>query len=702
MFKPLSGALKLLFSLAVVFLFPALSWAAVVDPFDLPKTQIVKKRGDFVGGGRPQARVPFVNSRIAQDSERGSMMEIDFNVSQGYGGTFIMFEPGKVSAHFNTVRFWVRGVRSAFKVELKDDMIHSFIVEKADRSKWQEIIIPLSHFSNSEHFNLTRIKEFVFVLEDHRTSPRLGKLYIDDLTFSFEEKQAVTKEKLPAPGPVAINGSPPSKAPYQVQDLKILKLLCRIPEVGKFHHFRFEASWDQRHWFYLSEFPSANQKEFTFSWNVARYPSGMYFLRGVTVDELGQRQTGEMSQVRIQNAFDKDQFLDEVERRTFDYFVKEVDSVTYLVRDRNVGGAVFSTGLSGFQFSAYVIGVERGWMERKEALRRMNRVMDYLLNEIERYDGAVPHWLGSDRKEVWEKGQGDLVETSYLLAGAFVAQNYFKDEDSDEQSFRMKVDRFYHEIKWDLFLKRKKPEDQLGLLPWHWLKKDGPSKLELRGYNEAMIVYLLALGAPIHPIPPQSWSAWASTYQKGRYSEYELIACAPLFTHQYSHLWVDFRNIRDAHANYFENSILATLANREFSLKENGYEPELWGLSASEGPNGYKAYGAPPLASQVPVIHDGTIAPTAAGGSIMFTPELSIAALKHMRDQYGERLWGPYGFKDAFNPKRDWFANVYLGLDQGPILIGIENYRTGLIWRLFMENPYVQAGIRQAGFQQEK
>ena len=683
----------------IVFSFLSSGHASVVDAFDLQNTEMVKKRGDFSGGEKKRkARVPFVRSRLAQDTERGSVMEIDFNVSEGYGGTYVIFQEGKLPANFNTVRFWLRGVRSAFKVELKDDSIHSFIVEKSDRSQWREIVIPVTTFSNSQRLDLKRIKEFVFVFEDHRSSPRLGKIYLDDLAFTLEDRKQETRSELPIAGPVFVNGMPTSETPYETRGANILNLSCRVPERSNFKHFRFEASWDGIHWFYLGEFQSTGQKEFKSSWPIGVYPSGTYFLRGVVADQFGNRKAGKKGKIHIQNSFDADHFLDELEKRTFDYFVNEVDPYTYLVKDRNVQGSAFSTGLSGFQFTAYVIGVERGWMTRGEAIKRMNRTMDFVLNEITRYDGLVPHWFGVSRKEIWELGSGDIVETTYLLAGALTAQNYFDQDIPEETSFRIKIDRLYREIKWDLFLKRGKPEDEKGLLPWHWSKENGPSKFEVRGYNEGMIVYLMALGAPQHPVSRKSWDAWAGSYQWDRYGEYELIACAPLFTHQYSHLWVDFRNLRDSHANYFENSILATLANREFSLKENGYDLELWGLTASEGPNGYKAYGAPPLASQVPVINDGTIAPTAAGTSIMFTPQLSIAALKSMRDRYGDRIWGTYGLKDAFNPKRNWFADSYLGLDQGPLLIAIENYRTGLVWRLFMNNPYIQRGLQEAGF----
>lgn len=678
-----------IFWILVFFSFPA--FAKTID--FLPKSSVVKERGDFSGGGKPGARIPFVKSQLVLDPERGTVLEMDFNVSQGFGGTYLIFHPKKLPQDFNTVSFWLRGIHSAFKVELKDDKIHSFVVDKADRNVWQHVVIPLNRFSNAKHFKIEKTEEFVFVFEDYRTSPRLGKIYVADLTFSRGKNQT-PNSVLETPGAVSIHKE--QTAPH------VLNLSSGFSSPASLKNFRFEASWDGQHWFLLAEFSNQKQNTFAFSWDVSRYLEGSYFLRALSVDEFGNRKEGATSQIQLQNTYDVESFLDQIQKRTFDYFLKEVHPLNYLVKDRTEKGSVFSTGLSGFQFTAYIIGVERGWMERAEAVKRMNRTLDFLMHDISRYHGLVPHWLDAGGREVWELGMGDVVETTFILAGALSAQQYFDQDNPEEVSFRAKVDRFYRDIKWEALLKRPKPGDEKGLLPWHWSKKAGPSKLEVRGYNEGMIVYLLAMGAPQNEISSKSWEAWASSYQTGSYGPYEFIACAPLFTHQYSHLWIDFRNIRDRYANYFENSILATLANREFSFKANGYSPEIWGLTASEGPNQYKSYGAPPLASAVPVINDGTIAPTAAATSIMFTPYLSIPAMKHMYDEYGDHLWGPYGFKDAFNPNMNWFSDLYLGLDQGPILIAIENYRTGLIWKLFMKNSHIQKGLQAADFYMEK
>ncbi len=697
---------NVLFWLMTFFVFSTPLSAFVADSFDAPRTEHITKRGDFVGGSKKGARVPFVISKPAQDAERGKVFEISYNVSEGFGGTFVVFRPKRIPADFNIVRFWVRGSPSAFKVELKDEAIHSFVIEKSERTKWKEVAIPVASFSNSETLHKDQIKEFVFVFEDYRTSPRLGTIFIDDLEFVTDagasDARARRASPLLTPGPVLVNGDLPAGRIFIARETKLLKLSCKVPRKAKFAKFRLEASLDEALWFYLDEFENTGKQfEFEHGWKVTSFPSGTYWVRGVILDEAGQRREGQPTKVTVQNHFDFDGFLDEVERKTFDYFVNEVDERYFLVKDRDKNGSHLSTGLSGFQWTSYVIGTKRGWMKKEEALKRMNASMDFFLGRLNRYNGLLPHWLGPDLREIWEVGMGDAVETSYVLAGALTASQFFNGSNPLEAAFREKTNRLYREVNWAALLERRNKKDQVGLLPWHWSAESGASKLELQGYNEAMIVYLLALGAPENAISKESWDAWAKTYQKGKYGAYELIACAPLFTHQYSHLWVDFKTRRDRYANYFENSILATLANREFSLKENHYEPEIWGLTASEGPNSYKAYGAPPMASAVPVLNDGTIAPTAAATSIMFTPALSMAAMKDMRERFEGKVWGRYGFKDAFNPKTNWAYDGYLGLDQGPILIAIENYRSGLIWRLFMQNPYIQKGLERAGFREE-
>ncbi|MFC1809513.1 glucoamylase family protein, partial [Candidatus Omnitrophota bacterium] len=215
-------------------------------------------------------------------------------------------------------------------------------------------------------------------------------------------------------------------------------------------------------------------------------------------------------------------------------------------------------------------------------------------------------------------------------------------------------------------------------------------------YNEAMILYIMAIGSPSHPIQADSWLKIHRPVK--RYGEHVCIAYAPLFVHQYSHIWIDFRDKNDGIADYFQNSVIATRANREFCIDQQEefktYEEDIWGITASDGPDGYRAYGGKPGHEH----HDGTVAPTAAGGSIVFTPELSKRALRAMYDKYKDRLWGRYGFSDSFNIDRDWFATDCIGIDQGTLLLMIENEKSELLWNYFMRNTWIQKGMERIGF----
>jgi hypothetical protein len=318
------------------------------------------------------------------------------------------------------------------------------------------------------------------------------------------------------------------------------------------------------------------------------------------------------------------------------------------------------------------------------------------------------------------------IDTALLLGGVLFCREYFDGADSTEAGIRAYADSLYLRTDW-AWAQRTAPLVNMGWTPEH-----GWRPLDWRGYNEAMLIYILALGSPTHSVDSTGWAAWASTYQWGTYYGQSHLGFAPLFGHHYTHVWIDFRGIQDeymrAHGiDYFENSRRATLAQRGYAAANpdswTGYGADVWGLSASDGPadvtlpvNGvprrfftYAARGA----SFTEVRDDGTIAPTAAGGSVPFAPEIAIPALIAMRERYGDWLFGVYGFLDAFNPTfrfsgqasagqvvtgQGWFDTDYLGIDQGPILAMIANYRGDLVWRYMRKSPYVISGLRRAGF----
>jgi hypothetical protein len=288
------------------------------------------------------------------------------------------------------------------------------------------------------------------------------------------------------------------------------------------------------------------------------------------------------------------------------------------------------------------------------------------------------------------------IDTALLLGGVLHVQQYFDQPDATEAKIRALADALYRRLDWPWMQVRSARmchgwTPERGFLPYDW-----------GGYNEAMILYLLALGSPTSPISPEAWTTWTSSYAWQTHYGHAFVVFPPLFGHQYSHVWIDFRGIQDAYMrdkglDYFENSRRATLANRAYAIANPlgwaDYGEAVWGLTASDIPASYRARGAPP-----PESDDGTITPTAAGGSFAFTPHESLAALRHMYAAYRTHIWGPYGFKDAFNPSQKWFAADYLGIDQGPIVLMIENHRTGRIWKVFMQHPAIQRGLARAGF----
>jgi hypothetical protein len=400
-------------------------------------------------------------------------------------------------------------------------------------------------------------------------------------------------------------------------------------------------------------------------------------------------------------------------------------------------------GAIGFALSSYIVGAERNYVSRADAAGRVLNTLRYLYHlpqgptatGVAGYQGFFYHFLRLDDGMRFETVELSSIDTALMLIGALSCQQYFDGAAGDEPAIRAYADSLYRRANWQWFVNKPPlvsmgwhPESNTaqgnefaGFNPYNWV-----------GYDEAMFLYVLALGSPTYPIDPAAWTEWTKGYEWAEFYGQQHVNFPPLFGHQYSHVWIDFRGIQDAYMrargiDYFENSRRATVAQRLYAIDNpNGwldYGSNIWGLTASDGPkdttltwNGrerkfqtYTAHGA----AATRVHDDGTIAPTAAGGSIAFTPDISLAALKEMRARYGDDLFGQYGFLDAFNPtyrfggtlpagrivpEKGWFDTDYLGIDQGPILLMAENYRTGLIWRLMRESPYIRRGLERAGF----
>jgi hypothetical protein len=410
-------------------------------------------------------------------------------------------------------------------------------------------------------------------------------------------------------------------------------------------------------------------------------------------------------------------FLDDLQQRSFRYFWEQADPHTGLVPDRaRMDGSalppshynVASIAATGFGLTGICIAVDRSWTNRAAALERTRNTLRFFDARAFHQRGWFYHWLDAKTGERRWNSEVSSIDTALLLAGILTVRQCFRE---DAEIVRL-ADRIYRRVDFRWMLNG----DPL-LLSHGWKPETGFLRPRWDTYSENTILYLLAIGSPTYPISPRSWHAlWKDRYRYEGHSYFTTIG-VPLFMHQYSHAWVDFRNRREIagdRIDYFRNSIAATLAHRAFCMNLRhdfpDFGPDIWGITASDSAKGYLAWGGPPRDPDI----DGTIVPSAAGGSLMFTPELSARALWTMREKYGAKIYGKYGFVDAFNPTLNvtgvelsrgaiapdvgWFEDDYLGIDQGPIVAMIENYRTGLVWEYMKRNPYIVRGLCRAGF----
>jgi hypothetical protein len=429
-------------------------------------------------------------------------------------------------------------------------------------------------------------------------------------------------------------------------------------------------------------------------------------------------------------------FLDTLERRTFDWFWETTNPRNGLTPDRWPSRPFASIAAVGFALTAYPIGVDRGWLPRDSAAARTLATLRFFWQapQGEAPSGTIGdrgffyHFLNMDSGLRHETTELSTIDTALLLGGVLFCRQYYDGAGATEAAIRAYADSLYRRVEWPYMVRDLRP-----LITMAWRPERGFGAHAYRGYDEAMILYVLALGSPTHPIESGAWEAFTSTYVWGAFYGQEHANFAPLFGHQYSHVWIDFRGIQDAYMrdkgiDYFENSRRATLAQRAYAIDNpagwHDYGPDIWGLTASDGPidtamvidgvsRRFRRYWARGAALG-DIRDDGTIAPTAAGGSIPFAPEVTIPALRAMRERYGDHLFQRYGFLDAFNPTlRDpavpvrrgrvvagmgWFDDDYLGIDQGPIVAMIANHRNGLVWEHMKRSPHVVRGLCRAGF----
>ncbi len=415
--------------------------------------------------------------------------------------------------------------------------------------------------------------------------------------------------------------------------------------------------------------------------------------------------------------------LHRLQKNSFGYFLHETDSSTGLVRDSTHTGSPASIAAVGLALACYVVGAERGFMERSEAAARTLTTLRFFWNsphgkepDATGHRGFYYHFLHMrSGRRAWNC-ELSTVDSAYLLAGALVAAAYFRGTDKEEREIRDIADRLYRRVEWPWATNRSHSFSH------GWRPESGFIRYRWRGYSEALILYLLALGSPTHPLPRANYAAFTSAYRWRRLYGQEFLYAGPLFIHQLSHVWVDFRGIRDAfmrerNCDYFENSRRATYAHQVYGIRNprkfKGYGEYCWGITASEGPgpavlvlDGVKRRFFDYVARSIPRgPDDGTLAPWAVVASLPFAPEIVLPSIRYI-DEMGVGQASPYGFEATFNPTFPsdsgkpcgWVSPRNFGLNDGPIVLMIENFRSGLLWRLMRRCPYLVAGLRRAGF----
>lgn len=393
--------------------------------------------------------------------------------------------------------------------------------------------------------------------------------------------------------------------------------------------------------------------------------------------------------------------LDEIQQRAVAYFVEQAHPLTGLVKDRarNQGPddnyTVASVAATGFGLAALCVGAERGWLPWADAQERCERTLRSFDGSgpvtVEGREGFCCHFVDwATGRRVWES-EVSSIDTALLVCGALVAGQYFAGTEVQRLA-----DDLYRRVNWTWLLTDGGERPESRFIGHGWRPESGFIPYRWDNYSEHLAQCLLAIGSPRHPIPAECWDAW--NRQEGEYAGLRTFADVPLFCHQFSHCFVDFRGLRDRGGyDYWKSAVNATAINRFFCQKEaaihRAYGEGLWGLSACDYPDGYRAFHAPPNWAD----HDGTVAPLAALASMPFDPEGALEVAVRLYEGYGERAWGYYGFCDAVNLDRDWFDPDTIGIDVGAALLMIENHRSGLLWRLFMGVPEVQVALDVAG-----
>lgn len=568
-------------------------------------------------------------------------------------------------------------------------------------NQWQQVIIPTSSFKDFDQGKPENIIGVVFAQQEDRNSKK-QTIYIDDIEFLNTNKPAIITT---VPEIVIAKGYAKhvdiSWKKITDKNIKLVKIYrsengkdylpvgIQQPYINRFADFTGETG---KKYFYKTTFLDDNYKETVFSSPAEATTMSM------TDDEL----------------------LTMVQEASFRYYWEGAESNSGLAKE-NISGRnnMIATGASGFGILALITGTERKFITRKESVDRFVKIVNFL-EKAETFHGVYPHFINGTTGKVepffGKRDNGaDLVETSFLFQGLLAARQYFSGSDPQEKLIRDKITAIWKKAEWDWF--KQYPDSKF--LYWHWSPDQGwIINHNLIGWNETMVTYLLGIASPSHPVPASMYysgwanqdntgqkyrSAWGQTNEGSMYTNgnsYYRIKLdvgvsngGPLFFTHYSYMGYDPRLITDKYTNYFRNNQNIARINHSYCVQNpkgyKGYSDSAWGLTASDGPYNYSAD------EPVPAQDHGKIAPTGAIGSFPYTPIESMKALKNYYFNYGSFLWGPYGFKDAFDLTSNWCSEIYMGLNQAPMTVMIENHRTGFIWKLFMKDPDVKAGMEK-------
>ncbi|MBI1883951.1 MAG: hypothetical protein HYS08_07080 [Chlamydiae bacterium] len=678
----------------------------------------------------------------------GENLKLSYNVKAGGSYSFFWMKLGPFLkgmegptraldlSDYHYLSFWVKGEegKERFKIEIHQDSdgdgiyvagkdisgfvyVDAYLIHGVGKH-WSKVTIALSDFRRVTDWK--NILELVFTFENFANVHKMGAIYVDDLvfgTFQGVEKDppgdfpfALMRDSLKVEGSLLKEGS-------ELSSLKegSLSLSGHLPS---FESLRWMISYDGVSWQTLGKAFSSGDLEVTTSLDDSRIDRTRSFMLSVLAfDAKGHLVSLEkpIKDLKLKEKNDE-QFLDELEKKTFQYFWDHASRETGLILDASHNDFA-SIAATGFGISAYCVGVERGWVPKEEAQGRVEKLLDTLLNRAESKSGFFYHFLDMNDASRFGGCEISVVDTAILMWGLLTAEEYFGGK------IQEKVEKIYEKIAWQDFLVKDPQDIHYNIFKMGWLPEGGPEGQFLDAYwdyysDEAILISLLALGSSTHSVEPEVFYAWKrekASYPEGG-SSFVQAWSGGLFAYQYAHDWIDFRNRVDrAGVDWWKNSVDATVANRQYCIDQMGkfksYSPYSWGVTSMACPNvneigGWTQvsedytmnYGTLPCGTGFP-LQDGTVGPSGPAGSLAFLPEQVIPTLRHMVMEHPE-VWGEYGFRSSYNVDLNWFSTSYYGIDLGASLLAIENHRSGLVWKLIMKNPHVVAALKKAGFKE--